>query len=467
MLARLPLLLVLFAGLSAGCALQTHPPAPLDPAGRARDFAQRRLDTAEVRDFLASRQQAVSPWPPQRWPPDTLALAALPGHPAMRLAQARRAAAEAALKSAGLRAPVRIEPLLEHHSESARHESWSVGVALDLPLTGQTQALAREARAQALLDAAVIDEAQTAWTLRMAIWRSTLAGWAIAREQHLVATLETLQQQAVQMVEQRLAVGAADALALGQVRRALADTTLRRAELQRAASQAQADLALALALPLSAVHTLEIDTRAFDPAPMPPEPEAMRIDALHERNDLRRALLAYAAAEAALAEQIAAQFPELRLKPGLLWDQGDLIWSIGLNLPVFAAERQRGPIAEALARRQIAEQEFLALQAGALTSLHAAHTRLAEHDAVRTAAQTLRDDSHAQAERSERRFAQGEADRLELTLARAEALRAELAGLQAQRQWLEARLALEEAVQRPLAQARPHPSDPGSGVHRP
>ena len=81
------------------------------------------------------------------------------------------------------------------------------------------------------------------------------------------------------------------------------------------------------------------------------EPLDLQRTALLNNIPVRIALARYAATDAALRLEIARQVPELSLKPGYAWDQGDHRWSLGIGYALPLANRNDGPIAEALARR--------------------------------------------------------------------------------------------------------------------
>jgi outer membrane protein TolC len=325
-----------------------------------------------------------------------------------------------------------------------------VGLALDLALTGASVREARIERARLLADAALLDEADAAWSIRSAAQRALLELWSSGGEMKLLDQLVATQLQAQAVMQKRYDLGAADALELTATRTAAAQAESRFVLTEQRQIRARGELAQALALPLSAIDAVQIDYREFEqPAAVPPA-DALRAGATLDRIDLRRALAQHAAAEAALQVELRAQYPEIRLRPGLLWDQGATVWQLGASLPLFAVERQAGPIAEAVARREIATQEFLALQAQALIALDHARARVTAAELDTDNADAEHDEARLQYTRTEQRFARGEADRLDRLLARARVLEADIRLLQARQRTLASRLALEDALQRPL-----------------
>ena len=74
----------------------------------------------------------------------------------------------------------------------------------------------------------------------------------------------------------------------------------------------------------------------------------------------------------ALALEVARQYPGLHLLPGLSWDRGDVIISLGASTVLPVLNRNRGPIMEAMARRRETAARVLQLQAVVLGQLDSA-----------------------------------------------------------------------------------------------
>ena len=63
------------------------------------------------------------------------------------------------------------------------------------------------------------------------------------------------------------------------------------------------------------------------------------------------------------ADEVAKQYPDVRLSPGYQYDQGDNEWSLGLSVDLPILNQNQGGIAEAEARRTEAAAKFNAIQA--------------------------------------------------------------------------------------------------------
>ena len=99
------------------------------------------------------------------------------------------------------------------------------------------------------------------------------------------------------------------------------------------------------------------------PAEATLSPGSLQRTGLFNRIDVRRSLEEYAAAESAVRSEIARQYPDISFGPGFAYDQGQNKFTFGFSvtLPIF--NRNKGPIAEAEARREEVATRFLSLQA--------------------------------------------------------------------------------------------------------
>jgi outer membrane protein TolC len=158
------------------------------------------------------------------------------------------------------------------------------------------------------------------------------------------------------------------------------------------------------------------------------------------------ALATYAVAEADLRVAVSGSYPDLALGPGFTWDQGVGRWSVLFGLPRLPLDGNRGPIAEAAARREAAAAGVSAAQLQVLGEVESA---VAECAAARMEA--LAADSVAAA--AEQRFAaarrgyeRGEISAADTTAALLPIVRARAAAAAAHRRESAAALALDAAV---------------------
>lgn len=469
---RTRLLIGCAATVLAGCAMQTHEPRPLDPAASQAAQLARRPDAASLREAMSRLGIDTTVWPLPAWDAPELSALALASHPDLAVARAEVAIARAAAQTARQRANPSLELSVEHHSAPGESDSpWTLGIALDTLvgdwLVGQSrrQALTDVADAQQL--EAVERAAQVAWQVHHRVRDSHRALHDAERLSAVADETLALQREESVLWQRRMTLGAAGAPEVlpSQQRQAIARQQAHHA--RQAVEQARASLAQAIGLPLEQTRQmpLRFDSLRQALAGDPPaaataaasgpavEPLNLQRAALLNNIAVRIALTRYAATDAALRLEIARQVPELSLKPGYAWDQGDQRWSLGIGYALPLANRNDGPIAEALARRTAEAARFDALQAQAIADLDAARGGAEAAGAQRADALQQWQAAQTLAERVARRVEQGDADRLERLAGRRVELDARRALLEAQVALGNARAALEDVVQRPLAPA--------------
>ncbi|MEI7939442.1 MAG: TolC family protein, partial [Verrucomicrobiota bacterium] len=178
----------------------------------------------------------------------------------------------------------------------------------------------------------------------------------------------------------------------------------------------------------------------------------VRRQALQRRPDVLAALADYAASESALQIEIAKQYPDVHLNTGYEYDQGLQKWGLlgfGVELPLL--NRNEGPIAQAEARRRQASARFEALQAKVIAEIDRALAVYEVAATSRAGAEALLATQRKQQEVAEQQLNAGAADRLDVLTAELELATSELVLQDSQTRLHQALGALEDAVQRPLA----------------
>lgn len=433
-----PLALALLAG---AC---TRPPrAELDPA---RTLAALQQPVALPSGDLATALTA------QAWK----------DHPDLDLARAELATAQAGIRTAG----ARPNPAFGFGATKAEGvpQPWTLTYGLSIPveLGGKRRLRIRQAELQ--VQAAQLAVADTAWRLRMGV-RSALVDWRQALESAALADRAAEIWSGLQVLQDhRFALGE-----VGAPERAAAAQEAQRARAARLAAQAglrraEAALALAAGVPIPALAPRLATEPPPDLAPAPAVPPAAT-EALIHRLDVRRVLLAWDQNETALRQELAQRVPNLQMGPGYSLDQGVKKWTLGftVDLPIF--DRRQGPIAEAVARRQVIEAQLRQAEAQALAAAGLAEARLAAAGEALRAQDAAQAGAEARLETARRAFALGGLDRGGLLAAELEALQARGLAVEAWAEAARARLAVEDAFQKPLDPAeRPYAFEPQTGV---
>lgn len=453
------IVLCLVTTLFSGCAV--YRPQPLVPGRTAAAFEARTLDSPDLRKFMETNlHHEVAPWPPQSWDFPMLTLVAFYYHPDLDVARAGWDKAKAGKITAGqLPNPTAGFTPQYDTTPQGNISPWTLGFNLDIPVETAGKRGYRIARAESLSRVARLNIATTAWQVRSRLEAVMLDLYTAGNTASLLQREENSQEELTQLLERRLTAGEVSLPEVTLVRLALAQTRLLWMETERRFAESRASLASALGLPLAAIGRVNLSLDGIEESSLLPPAPDLRRQALTGRSDLLALLAEYDAAEAALRLEIAKQYPDIHLGPGYQWDQGENKWYLGFSVTLPLFNHNQGPVAEAEARRTEAGARFLQLQSRiigevdrALAGYLALRAKLAEADAL-LAEQKSRQLSVAAL------FKAGESDRLALVGSAVDTERATLARLETLSGLLQARRALEDALQRPLAAAEQLPID--------
>ncbi len=458
------LLVFSFLVLISGCA--SFEPRPLSPVGTAKAFEARTLDNAGLREFMQQNlKREVAPWPPAAWDVSMLTLAALYYHPDMDVARARWGVAEAGVVTAGGRPnpSVGISPGYDFNPPGGI-SPWIFSFSLNVPLETAGRRGYRIARARHLSEAARLNIAAAAWQVQSRLRARLLDLYAAERSEDILGKRSIDLEDLVTAEEHLFAAGEVSRFEVTQARISLDETLLSLKETQKQRAESQAGLADALGLPPSALKGANVSFDLFSQLPpMADWPvDKLTRTALSGRADILGMLAEYAAAESALQLEIARQYPDVTIGPAYTWDEGENKWFLGISLPLPILNRNKGPIAEAEARRKETAARFISLQARVIGEVE---RTLAGYDValqkLKTAVALLENKQKA-LQSVQQMFQAGEVGRPDLLNARLEYSSAELARSQALVEVQRSLGLLEDAVQRPLGPSDERQAVPGA-----
>lgn len=433
-------------GVIAGCAHDQ--PRPVSAVANADALVTRSIDAAAVRQLIEQQHpEAVATWPPSRWTPELLTLAAIALHPDLDVARADWNVARAALRTAAERPNPTASIGVEHKATGGNGSPWVTTLSLDVPIETAGKRGARIAQAKALTAAATADVDQALWNVRT---RAANAAVDLATSRKLAELRRaevTLRGEIVAMLEKRLALGEAAQPDVTRVRSDdRASRLLLRDEEGRAAER-EAALAASIGIARASLPPLDLtlpEVRAID------DVEHLRTLALTARPDVLAALARYDAAEEALRLEVRRQYPDIHVAPGLGWDQGAFKWALAASAEIPIFNRHEGPIAEAEARRDAEAAHLLAMQSRILGDLDAAVANEASARARLDEAERLVSAKNALVASARKTFEAGEIDRLAL---RNQEIEATLAGIDRWTAWFDlqrAHVAVEAAAEQPI-----------------
>lgn len=422
---------------------QSYQPRPLSAETVQADFTGRSLNDAGLRAFFAERKAAQG-----SWNVDRLALVAAYYHPDVALARAEADEAAAAIQTARQRPNPSLTVGTQFASNLTGITPWFAAQSIAIPIETAGKRSRRTEQAQALAEAAMWRVSSRAWLARSRV-RAAMLELHTARENiRLLEIEQKLHDEAIQKLTAQMEAGDGSPFELTQARLSLNRTRLTLQDAQRVAATGEARLAAAAGLPLKAIQGTNLDFSSFKQLPGV-RPHDIRHRALTQRADLLALLSDYAAAESALRLEIARQYPDLRLSPGYDYNQGQNRWQLGLNLEL-PLNRNRGPIAQAEARRKTAEVRFLAQQSAVQGELDLALAAYQTARAKATTAAALAQEAAVGSKTTQRAVDAGDVSPLELTRRNLEASTANVALMAATLEAQTAAGALEDAMQSPL-----------------
>jgi outer membrane protein TolC len=403
-------------------------------------FHSQPLDVSSRATALTSRQLGGKTWTLRALTDEALANSA-----ELAVARAQYETARAAIGSAGERPNPTVALSPQVVTPYTKWIAGTYGVDFDwtFETAGKRARRVDVTREQARVAAAHVIEAT--WKVRAAVRKAMLDLWAAERRTALLDEAVKMQAEMLKRIDERIKAGAASALETAQPRLLAAQLRLQASDAAKAAALGRATLAEALTMSTSGLVGAKFSFAAFEK--VPGRRASHRRAALTHRADVLAALADYAAAEAALRLEIAKQYPDLHLNPGYQLDAGENKWTLGIGLTLPILSQNKGPIAEAEAKRREAAAKFDAVQAKVLADCDRASAAVAAARAKLATTDGLLSEQALQIESLQRIIAAGEGDRLALVSAEVERATTHISRLDALAELQAAVGALEEATQ--------------------
>lgn len=412
---------------------------------------------------VAEPAHLVVTWPPPVWDLQTLTVAALYYHPDLELARASWDLARAGELTAGERPNPSVAAGPGYNSSTPAHTitPWILNLDLDFTVETAGKRKHRIQQARHLSDAARFAIAASAWQVRARVRQSLLDLFAASEAASVLDRQRAIQEANVALLLRQLTAGAISTFEMTQARLILDTIRLSLVDAQRQQQDARVRLATAIGIPVSALENIQFGFDRFRSLSSEIPTTAATREALVNRADVLSTLAAYDASQSALQLEIARQYPDVHLGPGYQMDQNSNKWTMLFPLTLPAFSRNRGPIAEAEARRAVAATQVTAVQAAAIGAIDralvaygSARDKVAVAEQLLEQARTLEATGRAQ-------LAAGDISQLDLGLIQSEVASRELARLEALVQFQQAAGDVEDAIQRPIdLPVNPLPKDP-------
>lgn len=451
-----PLLLPL--ALCAGCAkVQPYGVEPITPAQTAAKLEKRSLQDASLRPFLAKTLgHPLASWPLKTWDIKTLTAAAYYFSPPLQVARTGVAVAQAGVITAG----ERPNPTLSLGPGIPSPYLFDLNLLFPIQTAGKRGY--RIARAKRLTTMARLQVASAAWKVRGAVRQALLNYLVSKRTVNIVRNEEKLRRSRVSLLHARFADGQIARGPIEAARIRLTNTRLALSAEEGRVEEDRAALAAAIGIPVSGLKGARFTWPDFKSPPTVAKlsPKHIQRYAVLNRLDVRRALITYAAAQAALQLQIARQYPNFKIGPGYQYEEGHSYFHVGFSatLPIF--NRNQGPIAQAEARRKQAAAKFLAIQADVIAQSQLALRRYRSAlNQLNVAENSLNHLQQVQVRLVQQSFQAGQSGRMAVNQVHLESVVAAQTVLTALGRAQTALGKLEDAVQRPLTSEGSAPTD--------
>lgn len=419
---------------------------PLLPSQIISVFEARTLDNPNLKKYLEETLlHKIDHWPQKSWNFTMLILAAFYYHPDLDIARAQWEVTKAGVITAGARPNPNIS-LVPYEANT-----------LSIPIETAGKRGYRITQAQYLSEAARMNLVTVSWQVRDRLRTSLLNLYGAMKTKDNFSKQLEAQEEMVQLLKQRLVVGESSQFDLTQAHIALDNTRLSLYEVQKQIAERRVQLSDALGLTARALDGIDISLDFLEQPISNLIYQDIRSQALLNRSDILESIAKYEASQAALQLEIAKQYPNFNIGPGLLWNGEAIQWTLvfATSLPIF--NRNQGPIAEAEARRTEMAERFASLQAEiigeidqAVASYHAAHQKLEIAD-------SLLSNQKKQLQTMEKMLKIGGIDRMALLGTRLEVYLAEQSYLDALLKTQQSLGLLEIAIQKPINPSEPLP----------
>ncbi len=404
--------------------------------------------------------QGLTLLPIQSWGLNELTNCALFFNPALDVAKAKWAAAQAAINTANQRPTATISGKLGHSNlKNGDSSPWAYGLGFDIPIETANKREIRTEQAAYEAEIAHIEIAQTAWQLRSQIAAQLIDyHQALANADLLQKELES-QTAIFNMLDKRFKLGMLSSFELNsaklQQQKVLQALNAEQARLPELRTQLATSVGLTSekfnALRLTPLDLdLSLKRISVDNLSEANKLKLLQRTALLNRLDIRASLARYAVAESKLKLEVAKQYPDITLSPSYAFEFGDSIWSLGISSLLNLLNKNTSLIAEATSLREVEAAQFEALQAKIIGDLSQAQAVYIAKNAELAKAEENVSTQLQLNQQLQKQFDKGLIDRLELTTNQLNAISAKQNLLNTKFQNLRAAFSIEDVMQHPL-----------------
>jgi outer membrane protein, heavy metal efflux system len=446
------------ATLLVACTKTQYRAKPIASAAVTEKLLNKDTTSKDFQAYLIKNGYQARDLPFTSWGLNELTYCALYHHTKLDVAKAQLALANANLESAGLKQnPTLTGNLARSNQANNDIRPWAYGLNVEIPIETAHKRDIKIEEAQHLVEVARLDVADTAWQLRSQIAKDLLAYHESDAQQQALTQALQKQDALIQILEKRLQLGAISNTELNAAKLAHQKMLSSLHTTKNKTHEIRATLAADVGLSnekftLLQLKPLDLDAKLTQLATYigSAKPNQMRENVLLNRLDIRRSLEKYAAAEAKIKLEVAKQTPDISLSPGIAFEFGDRIWSLGFASLLNLLNNHPTFIQEAIQLREVEGAQFEALQAKVLGDLDLilAQYQASQENLNHVKQQQAIQLSHHQ--KLQQQFEAGLIDRFDLTQSQLNTHLLAQEIMTAQFNHLNNALALEDLMQRPI-----------------
>lgn len=452
------LITILISLLCISCA-SDYAVKPLDDKASVTKILAKDPTSAAFNDYLLEVGYATESLPLTAWGIDELTLCALFYHTKLEVAKQQLALSQLEIQTAGIRNVPSINGEFgQSNQKNGDLSPWLYGLSLNIPIETTNKRSARVAKAEQNAEVARMDMAEIAWQLRNQIAIDLIDYHQNLAEVQLLQQEVETQESITNMLEKRVNAGLASSTELSnvsllslkakhQLNNKQTESRLIKAKLAADVGLTPENFASIQIKPLDIEPTLSQQAIALDASL---DSKILQQEALLNRIDIRRSLAQYAAAETEIKLQVAQQTPDITLSPGILFEFGDKIWSLGFSSLLKLLHKDTALVDQAKQLREVQGAQFEDLQATVIAQINQLHAHYQSAKQASLQAENTLKAEVAQEQKMRKQFESGLIGKREFAQYSLNTLIAKQQQLTAQFTLLHIANQIENAMQKPI-----------------
>jgi outer membrane protein TolC len=451
------MLLLMMLGCTTSCTHLPYVAKPLETEQALQKFQEKSIHSHEFKAYLLKQGYAEQAVPFKSWGLDELTYSALFYHSNLSLAKSKLALAQSNIEIAGLKQNPTIGAQLAHSNlANGDKRPWAYSLQVEIPIETTNKRAIKVEEAQHLAEVAEMEVAETAWNLRHQLKMDIIDYAENTENIKLLEKHLTTYEKLITLYDKRLLQGLTSNIEVSRIKlqkqKVQYDLSNEQAKSSTIIAKLASDAGLtteqftkATIQPLAIEATLTAQDQALSVAPT-----KLQEDALLNRIDIRRSIAQYAAAEANIKLEVAKQTPDISISPGIAFEFGDSIWSLGFASLLNLLNQHPAYIKQAEQLRAVEGAQFESLQSSVISDLSQSYAKYTAIKQKLTQAKNEHLSQDALMTKFQKQFESGLVDRIEITQASLNVLNAEQTVSNVEFELLRAQTEIENLIQRPL-----------------